>query len=114
MELSNRESSSSWTPFLNGLKTQEDASTGHIVFWHQEGLWAVPFDAARRTLTGPAAQVIEELRVNAGGLAHFALARNGSLVYWTDAGAAVRVWKRLGVVVRAWRDPPRGRLRVAF
>ena len=69
------------------------SSTGHIVFARQEALWAVPFDAARRSTTGPAAPVLGDLRVNAGGLAQFSLAENGTLVYWAgSASGRTLVW----------------------
>lgn len=57
------------------------APTGHIVFAREGSLWTVPFDADRLEVTGSATPVLEGVRVNSGGLANFAIAGNGSLVY---------------------------------
>ncbi len=58
------------------------APTGHIVFARANSLWAVPFDSDRLEVTGELTPVLEEVQVNTGGgLANFALAGDGSLVY---------------------------------
>ena len=57
------------------------ASTGHVVFAREGLLWAVPFDLDRLEVTGSAVPVLEGVRVNLGGWAQFAFARDGSLVY---------------------------------
>ena len=55
--------------------------TGHIVYWREGSLWAVPFDADRRTLTGVGVPAVSNVGVNAGGFAHFAVSRGGTLAY---------------------------------
>ena len=97
--------------------------TGHIVFARTDrSLWAVPFDVDRLEVTGSPAPLIEGIRVNGGGLAHFALADNGSLVYMpVTAGVPRRlVWvdrkgseQPLGAPARPYTSPslsPDGRM----
>jgi serine/threonine-protein kinase len=57
------------------------APTGHIVFGRVDSLWAVAFDADRLDVTSSPTPVLEGVQVNTGGLANFALASDGSLVY---------------------------------
>jgi eukaryotic-like serine/threonine-protein kinase len=58
------------------------ASSGHIVYARGKGLWAVPFDLARQTLTGPPVLVLDGVMVHPpSGAAQFALSANGTLMY---------------------------------
>ncbi len=58
------------------------ASSGHLVFASQGGLFAVPFDLERLEVTSVAAPVLEGVMMNAGsGAAHYSLSPTGSLVY---------------------------------
>ena len=60
------------------------APSGHIVFGRQssQSLWAVPFDLDRLEVTGEPRPVLEGVQVNpGGGLANFAMASAGTLVY---------------------------------
>jgi serine/threonine-protein kinase len=57
------------------------APTGHIVFAKEQSLWAVPFDADRLEVTGSPTPVLDGILVHWSGLASFALAGDGSLVY---------------------------------
>jgi serine/threonine-protein kinase len=65
---------------LNGAHPRY-APTGHIVFARVDSLWAVPFDADQLKVTGLPNPILDGVQVNSGGLANFALAGNGSLVY---------------------------------
>jgi serine/threonine protein kinase/Tol biopolymer transport system component len=57
-------------------------STGHILYLHEETLFAVPFDVNRLVVTGPAVQVIEHVAGSAGtGGAEFEVSRGGTLMY---------------------------------
>ena len=56
-------------------------ATGHMVFWREGALWAVPFDAARLAMTGDAVPVVEQVAVRGTGRAAFAVAPNGTLAY---------------------------------
>ncbi|MFQ5742512.1 MAG: protein kinase, partial [Acidobacteriota bacterium] len=55
--------------------------TGHIVFAQGGSLYAVPFDRERLELTGPRVRILDGVLTEPGGAAHFALSRDGSLVY---------------------------------
>ncbi len=57
--------------------------TGHIVFWRESSLWAVPFDADRLEVTGSPTPVLEGIQVYRSGWAPFAVAGDGTLVYMT-------------------------------
>ena len=61
-------------------------ASGHLVFAREASLWAVPFDTDRLTVSGEPAPVVEGVRVNAGGWAHYALAGDGTLVYLPSVG----------------------------
>jgi serine/threonine protein kinase/Tol biopolymer transport system component len=57
-------------------------SGGYIVYAHAGDLYAVPFDAQRLQVTGRATSVVEGVtEVVSNGAAHFALSRNGSLIF---------------------------------
>src|SRR6185369_10320352 len=56
--------------------------TGHLIFGRfGGGLFAVPFDLRRRTVTGPATPVLDGVMVLGGGAVQFAVADNGTAVY---------------------------------
>ena len=76
---------------LAGGTTPQYISTGHILFARGQSLFAVPFDAERLEVTGPAVPVVEDLRVETGGAAQFAVASDGSLVYATGSGTALKL-----------------------
>jgi class 3 adenylate cyclase/Tol biopolymer transport system component len=64
--------------------------SGHIVFAWQGSLMAVPFDAKRRVVTGPAVQVLRDVTMSPdNGTAAFAIARDGTLVYVPGASCQV-------------------------
>ena len=101
------------TPLVAGSSPRY-SPTGHIVYWREDSLWAVPFDAQQRELTGAAAPVVEDVRANAGGLAHFALGGEGSVVYGPGSAASRRmlVWvdregqeEPVGVTPRIYSTP---------
>jgi eukaryotic-like serine/threonine-protein kinase len=55
--------------------------TGQILFARAGELWAAPFDRNRLAITGSPMPVLEGLQINAGGMALFAMAHDGSLVH---------------------------------
>ncbi len=57
------------------------AGTDHLVFARADGLWLVAFDAARLSLVGSPARVVESVRPRHAGAADYHLAGDGSLVY---------------------------------
>ena len=56
-------------------------ASGHLVFGREASLWAVPFDPDRLTVSGEPTPMVEGVQVNPGGLAHYAVADDGTLVY---------------------------------
>jgi hypothetical protein len=69
-------------------------------------MFAVPFDAATATVTGPAVALIDDLRVSqTGGVAMFAVSSRGDLAYVTESSGdpdRQLVWlDRAGDVVSA-------------
>ena len=71
--------------------------TGHLAYVVDGTLLAVPFDAARRTITGGPVPLVEGVAQAGTGIAQFTHADNGSLVYQqggtvADAPARTLVW----------------------
>jgi len=61
------------------------AATGHVIYGGggalAGSLWAVSFDLPTLAVTGAPVRVLDDVQIAGGGMAHFALAGNGSLVY---------------------------------
>ena len=58
----------------------------HLIYDTQAGvLMAVPFDMAKRKVTGPPVSVLDGIAVGANGAAQAAISESGSLVYQTGA-----------------------------
>jgi serine/threonine-protein kinase len=55
--------------------------SGHLVYAEPGSLWAVPFNPSSGEVSGRAVQIFGDLRTATYGVAQFALARNGTLVY---------------------------------
>ena len=74
------------------------ATSGHLVFSQGGGgdisLWAAPFDARRREVTGEARPVLGGIPAGGNGRAPYTLARDGTLVYRSRESAENRtlVW----------------------
>jgi serine/threonine-protein kinase len=61
--------------------------TGHLVYANGAALFAVPFDLAGLTVTGPSVPVLEGVRANSSnGAAQYHFSDNGTLVYVPAAG----------------------------
>ena len=57
-------------------------SSGYIIYAHSGDLFALPVDLKRLEVTGRAVPVVQGVsEVEGNGAAHFALSRNGSLIY---------------------------------
>jgi serine/threonine-protein kinase len=75
------------------------SSTGHIVYATTDaGLFAVPFDARARQVTGTPFLIAEGVRLGNEGTATFALASNGMLAYL--GGGVQRQGQPLSIVTR--------------
>jgi len=55
--------------------------SGHLVYMHQNTLWAVPFDLTRLEVTGTPQPVLEEVNSNISGGGDFDFSQTGTLVY---------------------------------
>ncbi len=68
--------------------------TGHLVYSDDSGVFAVPFDLATNTATGPAVPVLDDVRRESIGFSQFAFSMNGSLAYipGADMGISTPVW----------------------
>jgi dipeptidyl aminopeptidase/acylaminoacyl peptidase len=60
--------------------------SGHLVYVAGGILWAVPFDADRRVITGTALPVLKQLAATATGAGNVAVSANGTLAYVDTAG----------------------------
>ncbi len=67
---------------LEGAVYARYVNTGHLLFVRGETILAVPFDADRLEVTGPAVPVVEDVAyLPQNGAAQFAVSENGSLAY---------------------------------
>jgi Tol biopolymer transport system component len=95
-------SSGERTVVVHGGGDARYVPSGHVVYALQGGLFAVPFDARRLTVTGAAVPLAQAVQRSAGlsvtAAAHYGVSDEGTLVYVPDS-AALRsfVWvNRLG------------------
>ena len=56
-------------------------SSGHLVFWSEGSLWAVPFDADRLEVRGVPRSIEQDVAADRRGLAEYALGKDGTLLY---------------------------------
>lgn len=84
---------------IRGTAPQYTA-TGHLLYATSDGwIFAAPFDAAARRITGTPFPIVEGVRLGTQGAAAFSVARNGTLVYRTG-GVSGRGTNELVVVGR--------------
>jgi Tol biopolymer transport system component len=57
------------------------AAPGHLLYWHEGGLLAQPFDADRLEITGEPVRVAESVRIEQNARALFSVSTNGLLAY---------------------------------
>src|SRR6266436_5600210 len=92
--------------------------TGHLVYMHENTLFAVPFDAKRLEVTGQAAPILEGVVTNANtGGAQFSFSEAGNLVYVPGRSSAVLgsiYWMERDGKFRPLRESPAGYLNPAF
>jgi Tol biopolymer transport system component len=79
-------------------------ASGHIVYTVRGVLFAVPFDAGRLAVTGPAVPLIQGVRTD-GSTAHYAVSETGSLIYLPGPITSSTGQLDLGLI-----DPARGTL----
>jgi serine/threonine-protein kinase len=67
---------------LSGARYGRYASSGHLVYGSEGGLYAVPFDFERLTIAGTPARVVDDVyQVPGSGLAFYSLSDTGTLAY---------------------------------
>lgn len=103
------------------------AASGHLLFWRDGALWAVPFDPDRLAVKGSPVPVVQGVHFTGGPpVAHYSVATDGTLVYIPEGSVGQQqmlVWvdrnggeEPLSMKPRAYRAPrlsPDGR-RVAI
>ncbi len=82
------------------------ASSGHLVYARENTLFAIPFDPDRIETTGEPSPVIEGVRRAGSGVALFAVADDGSLVYVPGDASLEEVPRELVRVDREGRASP--------
>jgi len=100
---------------MRGAAFGRYATSGHLIFWRGNSLFAAPFDLDARKVTGESVRVVQNVRLdNFSGAAHFAVSRNGTLAYvsggadtFTESYVADRVGR---VTARLDEDTPSGGL----
>jgi serine/threonine-protein kinase len=78
--------------------------SGHLLFVRGSTLLAAPFDTARLAPAGAPVPVVEGVRTNASGGAHFSFSGSGALAY--VAGVALETDRRLVFADRQGRTTP--------
>jgi serine/threonine-protein kinase len=104
-------------PLLRGSNARY-LSSGHLVFFNERTLWAVPFDPSRLETRGAPRAVLAGVRAPAS----YAVSNTGALVYLPEAASQSRelIWvdrrgteAKLPIDARAWSNPrvsPDGKL----
>jgi serine/threonine-protein kinase len=92
--------------------------TGHMVYMHEDTLFAVPFDPKRLEVTGQPAPILEGVVTNSNtGGAQFSFSEAGNLVYVPGRGSAIVgsiYWMERDGKFRPLRKSPAGYLSPAF
>jgi serine/threonine-protein kinase len=84
--------------------------TGHIAYSLDGSLWVVPFDAAKRQITGQPAPVVNGVQMLQGVVSHVAFAADGTLLYLKGGTSSVRpimAWLDFSGAVTPLPPPPR-------
>ncbi len=85
------------------------ATSGHLVFWRQDSLWAVPFDPEGVRIQGEAIPIEPDVWAEATGEASYSISPQGILTYLKGKPASPRrslVWvDRQGIETPVEADP---------
>jgi serine/threonine-protein kinase len=85
------------TPIVPSAVIEARYAAGHLVYTLPDGtLQAVPFDPAARHVTGTAATIASGVSVTGTGIAQFAVAANGTVVYIPEEPRALVLVSRDG------------------
>jgi serine/threonine-protein kinase len=66
---------------IEGGTSARYSSTGHLIYASTGRLFAALFDVERLEVTGPSVPVLDDVRIDQQGGAHFSLSGDGTLVY---------------------------------
>jgi Tol biopolymer transport system component len=91
--------------------------SGHVVYMHEDTLFAVPFDLKRLTVTGQPAPILEGVVTNPGRGAQFSFSETGNLVYVAGRGVVQGVsiyWMDHEGKFTPLRETPAGYYNPAF
>jgi serine/threonine-protein kinase len=92
--------------------------SGHVVYMHEDTLFAVPFDLQRLEVNGPPAPVLEGVVTSLGtGAAQFSFSDTGNLVYLAGGGTSQTVsiyWMDREGKFQSLRETPATYLNPAF
>jgi len=70
------------TPLLDFPVVEARYAAGHLVYVRADGsMYAIAFDADKHAPTGAAVQIAENVSLTGSGIAQFAMASNGTIVY---------------------------------
>jgi Tol biopolymer transport system component len=79
-------------PLIEGGMSPRYLETGHILFGRGGTIFAAPFDAQRLEITGEAAPVVRDVRIDGNtGAGYFSVSRDGTLVYFSTTSGAEQV-----------------------
>jgi Tol biopolymer transport system component len=89
------------TTLVNGGASARVLATGHLAYFHDGGLYAIPFNVRTLELTPSPVLLVEDVLDTGGG--QFAISGNGTLVYQPTSATSLRslVW-----VDRQGREQP--------
>ena len=82
------------------------AASGHLVFWREGALWAVPFDPDRLEVQGDPLPIEHEVQANPLGFADYTLGEDGMLVYAPATGVSQGPQRTLVWVDREGNEEP--------
>ena len=95
------------TPLVDGPVLEMRAARGELICALPDGsITAAPFDAERKKVLGPAVQVATGMALTGNSLAHFAVARNGTLAYVQEGPPSLVVADLKGAMEVVVPDQP--------
>jgi len=95
------------TPLLDGPILEMRSAAGELLCVLPDGsITAAPFDARTHRILGSAVQVATGVSLTGNGVAHFAVARNGTLVYVQTGPSSLVLMDRKGTAEVVLADQP--------
>src|SRR5439155_6838982 len=86
------------TPVFDFPVVEARYGGGHLVYVRADGsMYAIPFDAEKHAANGTAVQLAGNVSLTGGGIAQFAVASNGTVVYAPAQPREVMLVDRAGI-----------------